>query len=98
MCSQMPWITYTGGHCKNGNSITLARIACPVKSNERKIMKKYDRVEEIDVDDDTVLVVFDDMVEFKVCKTETGYEFLFLESKTDTIDVAFSDNLEEFEN
>lgn len=61
-------------------------------------MNKYDKAVDIDVDDGTILVVIDDAVEFKVCKTETGYKFLFLESKTDTIDVSFSDNLEEFEN
>lgn len=77
---------------------TNPALPAPLSQTKGKIMNKYDRTQEIDVDDDTVLVVFDDAVEFKVCKTETGYKFLFLESKTDTIDIAFSDNLEEFEN
>lgn len=57
----------------------------------------YDRVEEIDVDKDTVLVVFDDAVEFKVSRTKTGYAFVFLESKVDDIGISFSNDLKEFE-
>ena len=86
---------------KRGNACpVIARVATcnlmrQAKQTKGKIMN---RTQEIDVDDGTVLVVIDDAVEFKVCKTETGYKFLFLESKTDTIDIAFSDNVEEFEN
>lgn len=61
-------------------------------------MKKYDKVEEIELNNGTSLIVVDDCIEFKVSKTTGGYKIVILENNCCDIDVEFSSNTKEFEN
>ena len=59
---------------------------------------QYEKVFDLCLENKTSLIVIDDYIDLKITKTENGYKILILENNCCDIDVAFSDNVEEFEN
>ena len=61
-------------------------------------MKQYEKIFELETENKTSLIVIDEFIDLKITPTKTGYKILILENNCCNIDVAFSDNVEEFEN